>query len=114
MRFNLDLPSYDNLSAQDMATRIGLNVKHIPILVQSFQDEGRGILRKLDSAIQAKSYKDISIQAHSLKGSSGNLKFNELYELTKVMEISAKEKNEDFPYSDAFISIKKAIKSISL
>lgn len=111
---NVELPSYNNLSAEEMAAQIGLNVKHIPILVQSFTDESEKIMLDLEEAIASKNYKDIGAYAHSIKGSSGNLKFTEMYELAKDMELSAKEGQEDFPYAEACESIKKAIKSISL
>ena len=112
--YNLELPSYENISAQEMATAIGLNIKHIPILVQSFTDESVGILENLETAIEAKNYEEISGFAHSIKGSSGNLKFTQMYELAKEMELSAKDKMQDYPYEDACKSLKKAIQSISL
>ena len=111
---NVELPSYNNLSAEEMASQIGLNVKHIPILVQSFTDESEKIMADLEAAIASKNYADISSYAHSIKGSSGNLKFTEMYELAKDLELSAKDGAEDFPYEEACASIKKAIESISL
>lgn len=97
-----------------MAAKIGLNVKHIPILIESFTDESKGIMEQLENAVNAKDYAAISSAAHSIKGSSGNLKFNEMYELAKEVELSAKAAKEDYPYAEACTSIKKAIESISL
>ena len=114
MSFNLELPSYNNISAEEMAAAIGLNIKHIPVLIQSFTQESIGILENLEAAIEAKNYENISSHAHSIKGSSGNLKFKEIYELAKDMELCAKEGREDYPYADACKSLKKAIQSISL
>ena len=113
MSQNIALPSYANISAEEMAAKIGLNVKHIPILVQSFTDESQGILEKLESAVASRNYEDIASFAHSIKGSAGNLKFEEMYELAKAMELSAKEKKEDFEYAGACESLKGAIGSIS-
>ena len=114
MSLSLELPSYNNISAEEMAAKIGLNVKHIPMLVQSFTDESKGIMEQLESAVNAKDYAAISNAAHSIKGSSGNLKFNEMYELAKEVELSAKAVKEDYPYAQACASLKKAIGSISL
>jgi len=111
---NLELPSYANLSAEEMASKIGLNAKHIPILVQSFTDESAGIVEKLEEAIASNNYAEIANTAHSIKGSSGNLKFTEMYELAKDLELSAKDSKADYPYAEACASIKKAIQSISL
>jgi HPt (histidine-containing phosphotransfer) domain-containing protein len=110
----VELSSYANIDAQEMANRIGLNVKHIPILVKSFLDESKSILEQLEAAISSRDYKQISHTAHSIKGSSGNLKFNEMYELTRDMELSAKDEKADYPYEEAYLSLKKAIESISL
>ena len=109
-----ELPSYENIDAQEMASKIGLNVKHIPILVQSFLDESNGIMEQLATAIASKNYDEISQAAHSIKGSSGNLKFDAMYELSKDMELSAKEKKVDFPYEEACSRLKTAIATISL
>jgi HPt (histidine-containing phosphotransfer) domain-containing protein len=97
-----------------MAAKIGLNVKHIPILVQSFTAESSGIIQKLHSAIDSKDYEQIMQEAHSIKGSSGNLKFDEMYELARELELSAKDKKADYPYEEVAQSLEKAINSITL
>ena len=109
----IELPSYANLDKEDMAAKIGLNVKHIPILIQSFLDEGKTIISQLERAIEEKDYEEISLNAHSIKGSAGNLKFDAIYELAKEMELSAKNSKIEFPYKEACLSIKKALDSIS-
>ena len=111
---NLELPSYNNISAEEMAAKIGLNVKHIPILVQSFTEESKILLKQLETAIHAKDYTEVGNVAHSIKGSSGNLKFDEMYELAKALEHSAKTVDKEYPYLPAYESLKKAIESISL
>lgn len=110
----IELPSYANINAEEMAAKIGLNVKYIPILVQSFTTESHGIMENLNSAVASKDYEQIMQAAHSIKGSSGNLKFNEMYELSRDLELSAKEQNADYPYEEAAQSLQKAIDSISL
>ena len=110
----MELPSYANLNAEEMATKIGLNVKHMPILIKSFLDEGKTIIKQLESAVEDNDYEKISLNAHSIKGSAGNLKFDEIYELAKDIELSAKDSKVDFPYKEACSSIKKAIESISI
>ncbi len=114
MSHNIELPSYTNISAEEMASKIGINSKHIPILVKSFVQESMGLLQQLEAAVLSKNYNEIASIAHSIKGSSGNLKFDEMYLLAREMELSAKGNKEEFPYKDACESIKKAIDSISL
>ena len=114
MSINTQLPSYSNLVAEEMAANIGLNVKHIPILVMSFTEESVGILEKMKTSIAKNDYDGISNAAHSIKGSAGNLKFIEMFELAKVMELSAKDSNTDFPYLEACESLEKAVQSIKV
>ena len=109
-----ELPSYANLNADDLAAKIGLNVKHIPILIQSFTQESATILENLQKAITEKDYEQIAQHAHSIKGSAGNLKFDDVYELAKEVEASANDKNDSFPYSEAYELLNTSIKSISL
>jgi HPt (histidine-containing phosphotransfer) domain-containing protein len=114
MSQKLELPSYGNINADEMAAKIGLNAKHIPILVQSFIDESTQILESLEAAISQKDYTEIGNTAHSIKGSAGNLKFDEMYELAKEVELTAKEAKEDYPYEAACASLKNAILSIKI
>lgn len=114
MSQNLELPSYSNISAEEMAIKIGLNVKHIPILVQSFTEESKTLLEQLKSAIDKHNYQEIGNIAHSIKGSSGNLKFDAMYELAKELEHSAKTERSEYPYLPVYESLKTAIESISL
>jgi len=110
----MELPSYANIDAEDMAAKIGLNVKHIPILVQSFLDEGATIMTQMLAAINDNDYEKISMTAHSIKGSAGNLKFDAIYDLAKEVELSAKDAKTDYPYGEACTSLQTAINSISL
>lgn len=110
----MELPSYANLDAENMAAKIGLNAKHIPILVQSFLAEGATIMTQMTEAVNSKDYEKISLTAHSIKGSAGNLKFDAIYELAKEVELSAKDSKADYSYEEACVSLKKAIDSISL
>ena len=97
-----------------MAAKIGLNVKHIPILVQSYVDESKEILESLEAAIATKDYDALASHAHSIKGASGNLKFDALYDLAKEMELSAKDKKTDYPYEEGCAAIKTAISTIKV
>ncbi len=110
----MDVPTYSNLNAELMATKIGLKPKHIPMLVGSFIDESQKILTALKTAIETMDFDAIQMQAHSIKGSSGNLKFDELYEMAKSMELAAKDKDVTYAYNDVFKVMADSIASISL
>ncbi len=106
--------NYGTVNAEELAAKIGLKVKHIPILVGTYIEEGESILNSLKEAIESKDYENIQLHAHSLKGSSGNLKFDELYELAKEIELSAKNKDESYDYEGKFEELSAGVKSIKL
>ncbi len=107
-------PDYSNLDYDDMAKNIGLKSKHIPLLIASFLEESEPILQKLDTAIQANDYETIRGAAHSLKGSSGNLRFNELYEMSREMEFAGAKSDTSFEYTQYLEAISKAVATIKI
>jgi HPt (histidine-containing phosphotransfer) domain-containing protein len=104
---------YSNMNHEEMAAAIGLKPKHIPMLVGSFLEESVGIMEKLTEAINSKDYANIKTQAHAIKGSAGNLRFNEIYEMAKEMEFAAVDSDESFDYDGYLAAIKAAINTIS-
>ena len=104
--------NYSDLNLEDMAGAIGLKVKHMPMLIGSFLDESKTIMDNLENAIQTLSFSDIKSNAHSIKGSSGNLKFQAIYEMAREVELSAQDEDENFEYMAHFQAIKEAIATI--
>ena len=107
-------PNYSELNHEEMAASIGLKAKHIPMLVGSFLEETGPILENLTSAIASTDYTAIKSSAHSVKGSAGNLRFNEVYEMCKEMELAANESDSSFDYSAYLTAVKSAVATITL
>ena len=105
-------PDYSSLNFEEMASAIGLNAKHMPMLIGSFLEESETIMEALKDAISKKDFSGIKSQAHSIKGSAGNLKFNEIYEMSREMELAATEGNADFEYQAHYEAVKSAISTI--
>ena len=105
---------YSNLNHEEMASQIGLKPKHIPMLVGSFMEESTSIMQNLKIAIESNDYTNIKMHAHSIKGSAGNLKFNEVYEMSKEVELAASESNASFNYLEYYEAINKAISTIKV
>ncbi len=103
---------YATLNHEDMASAIGLKAKHIPILIESYLEEAGPILQKLQTAIESKDFDALRAAAHSLKGSSGNLHFKELYEMSKKMEHAANNADDSFAYSNYLNAIKVLVATI--
>jgi len=105
-------PDYSNLNHEEMSAAIGLKVKHMPILIGSFLDESQTIIDSLESAVETNTYSDIKSHAHSIKGSAGNLKFDDIYEMAKEIELSAAASDTSFDYAGYTKAIKEAIATI--
>jgi len=104
--------NYENINHEEMAASIGLKPKHIPMLIGSFLEESVDILANLTSAVEAKDYETIKSAAHAIKGSAGNLRFNEVYEMAKEMEFAGSDANTSFDYDGYLEAIKVAVGTI--
>ncbi len=102
------------LNYDDIAGALGIPAKHIPMLVGAFLEESEGILAKLNEAIEAQNYADIGLHAHSIKGSAGNLRINDVYELALEMEKAGKEAQTDYDYQTSFETLKSMISAIEV
>jgi len=107
-------PDYSNLNYEEMAKSIGLKPKHMPMLIGSFLEESAPILETLTVAITSNDYVSIKSAAHSIKGSAGNLRFNELYEMAKELEHAGIDENASFEFSNYLDAIKQAVSTIKL
>jgi HPt (histidine-containing phosphotransfer) domain-containing protein len=105
--------NYSSINHEEMAVSIGLKLKHIPMLIASFIEESKQILDLLEESISTKNYEKIRSNAHSIKGSAGNLKFTEIYEMAEEMEFAASAQKSDFEYEIYFDAIKSIIGTIS-
>ena len=105
---------YANINHEEMAKAIGLKQKHIPMLVGSFLEESVSILQNLTDAIESKDYEAIKSSAHAIKGSSGNLRFNEIYEMAREIEFAGADKDSSFDYDRYLVAIKAAVSTITL
>ena len=103
---------YSNLNYDEIASEIGLKPKHMPMLIGSFVDEASEIMQNLKGAIDAKEYANIKMHAHLIKGSAGNLKFREIYDMAREIELAAMESKADFDYMTYFDAINKIIATI--
>jgi HPt (histidine-containing phosphotransfer) domain-containing protein len=105
---------YSRVNYEDMARAIGLKPKHIPLLIASFIEESGSMMDALKDAIEVKDYEKIRSSAHAIKGSAGNLKFSEVYEMAKDVEFAGAKGESSFEYEAYFEAIKTAIGTISL
>lgn len=105
--------NYSNINYDEMAVSIGLKPKHIPLILSSFISETTTLLNVLKEHVNTMDSDKIRACAHAIKGSAGNLKFNEIYEIAKEMEAACLEERNDFKYEVYIEAIERAIKTIS-
>ena len=103
---------YSNITHEELAEAIGLKIKHIPLLLNSFVEESINIINGLENAINGRDYASIRTHSHSIKGSAGTLQFNEIYQMTKEMEFAATDSSECFDYKGHLKAVKLAIATI--
>jgi CheY-like chemotaxis protein len=75
-----------------------LDESEVKLLLQTFRDKMKKSFPILSLAVDNKNYKKISLEAHSIKGSSANFRFENLEHLAKSMELSARREDVDFDY----------------
>ena len=105
---------YANLDYEAMANIIGLKAKHMPMLLESFLEEANVSVTQIQNAIDGNDLTNLALYAHAIKGSSGNLRLNELYEMSKDMELSAKANDVSFDYQGHLDAVKSSMETITL
>ena len=92
MESELKLPE-NFISWQDSVDRVGGEEDFLIELLNDFREMIDENLRKIQSSIEEKNFIEIRELAHSMKGASGNLGLNTIYDTTLNLENNAKEQN---------------------
>ncbi len=80
---------------QDLASRLGIDDEDFMELVELFVVTTMSDIEKIKKGVQEGNSQDAAAASHSIKGAAGNLGFDEMFELSKKMEMQAKEENLD-------------------
>lgn len=70
---------------------LGLEESEFLEIVELFQETAATDIERLKQAIDSGDMQSLNEAAHSLKGSAGNLGFNEIYRLCKEIENAARQ-----------------------
>lgn len=98
--------SYENFSSNtidlsSLKDELMLDENEIKLLLQTFVEKMKKSFPILSEAVEKNDYKKISLEAHSIKGSSANFRFTNLEDLSRSMELSAKSEDKNFDYKKA-------------
>ena len=100
-----------NISLEDIASELDFELEDVQMLLEVFLEGAKESLALLRSAIDENNLEEIYKSAHAIKGSAGNLTLNEIADLAKEIETSAKEEKE-IDYAGKFEALKKSISKI--
>lgn len=91
---------------ESVVTELGIDESDAKELLDGFLADSKKMLEDLDNAFAQKDFEAIEDIAHSIKGASGNLRINSIYELT--MQIISRAKTKDISGIDSLIDAVKA------
>ncbi|MCG8473626.1 MAG: Hpt domain-containing protein [Desulfobacterales bacterium] len=78
------------MDLKSIGAELGLEEDEFVEIVEIFIETAAQDITKLREAITAQDFEALTEAAHSLKGSAGNLGFNEIYSLSKKIEENAR------------------------
>ncbi len=78
------------MNFKEQGEALGLEEDEFLELVELFIETGNSDLNKLQSAFSEKDIQSVVETAHSIKGSSGNLGFMDIYETARGIEANAR------------------------
>lgn len=105
----LPKPSPDNsMNIAQLAHKMGYDEEDVRIMVTMFLAKIDAQLHVLDEAAAAHDYKTLFSTAHSIKGSSGNIGLDGVYEITSEIDHAAR-KSEEINYRPLIEKLKEHI-----
>ena len=80
---------------QELASRLGIDEEDFMELVELFVTTTRSDIEKIKKGFNENDCTTAAAASHSIKGAAGNLGFDEMFELSKRMEMQAKSGSLD-------------------
>lgn len=104
----------EGLDCEKLTQELMLSSDELKMLVELFIIKMQKQIPELQNAIKLRDYKKIALVAHSIKGSSGNFRLEEIQEESSKMENMAKSKESKYKYEIAFEKIKDRVAKIKI
>jgi CheY-like chemotaxis protein len=104
----------EGLNHEKLTQELMLNIDELTMLVELFIKKMQKQIPELYDAIKAKDYKKIALIAHSIKGSSGNFRLEEIQEESAKMELMAKNEDSKYKYEPVYEKIKDRLQKIKI
>ncbi len=102
------------LDTKKLTEELMLTDDELIMLLDMFIKKMKKALPKLLNAIKRKDYEKVALNAHSIKGSSGNFRIESLQNNASEMEMMAKAKNSEYDYAQTYEKIKSRVLEIKI
>jgi HPt (histidine-containing phosphotransfer) domain-containing protein len=94
-----------------VAKSLGLKLDIFRNIFKTFISTIDKDLEKLKTSIDNEDFESIIQNAHKIKGASANLKINDVFEISKKIELSAKE-NSQIDYKSEFNKLSSCVEDL--
>ena len=108
---SMTVNSYPHIDVQAIAKKLGYDTEDIETLISMFLSSIDDQIKLIEKSIESKDYKTLFSTAHAIKGSSGNIGLEHIFELCSSIETAAK-KEEDIAYDQHLIELKQMIEAL--
>ena len=102
------------LNTKKLQEELELSKDELLMLLKLFLNKMNEVIPELKNAITCQNYTQIAHLAHTIKGSSGNFRIQELQELASQIEFQAKKENRMFGYLESLKKIEKIVLKIKI
>jgi CheY-like chemotaxis protein len=102
------------LNSEMLMKELMLSFDELTLLLEMFLKKMTKLLPEFNTAIESKNLKEVSLLAHSIKGSSANFRIKFLQDLAYEVEKNAKSGEEDYDYKEAYEKMSEYVDGIKV
>ncbi len=88
-----------------IAEQLGFKRSDVDMLLAMFSKNAASSMQEMNAMIDDNNMQGIADAAHAIKGSAGNLKLDDIFNLAKTIELDAKA-GEDVDYRSSYQQLK--------
>ncbi|MFA5454685.1 MAG: ATP-binding protein [Sulfurimonas sp.] len=104
----------EGLNCEKLNQELMLEREELIMLVELFIKKMSKQIPEMEDAIKVRDYNKIALITHSIKGSSGNFRLDEVQEDSSKIEKMAKNRESDYNYEAMFEKIKNRLSKIKI
>ena len=102
------------IDLQRLKDELLLDDDEVLLLLNTFLKKMKKSIPVLSESIAKEDYYKISLEAHSIKGSASNFRFEDLEELSRSIEDAARKEKKDFDYKGVLNKIEEIMQDMSI